>query len=176
MKNLFQFLAEAGTSRAAEQAAKLNLKSDGHGGWIDSRGSLVAATEGGKLVFLKKKQPQNVDPVQKMARKRAADDLAGAPLQKKPEEKKAKAGEEEGEGGGKAEGDTLTTAFGRFNPPTVGHEKLLGAARKAAAGGQVKIYPSRSSDPKKNPLDPDMKISYMKKMFPDYEEEIVNDS
>ena len=128
MKNLFQFLAEAGTSRAAEQAAKLNLKSDGHGGWIDSRGNVVASTEGGKLVFLKKKQPQNVDPVQKMERKRAADQLAGAPLQKKPEEKKAKAGEEEGEGGGKAEGDTLTTAFGRFNPPTVGHEKLLGAA------------------------------------------------
>jgi len=176
MKNLFQFLAEAGTSRAAEQAAKLNLKSDGHGGWIDSRGSVVATTEKGKLVFLKKKQPQNVDPVQKMERKRAADELAGAPLQKKPEEKKAKAGEEEGEGGGSAEGDTLTTAFGRFNPPTVGHEKLLGAARKAAAGGALKIYPSRSQDPKKNPLDPDMKISYMKKMFPDYEEEIVNDS
>ena len=176
MKNLFQFLAEAGTSRAAEQAAKLNLKSDGHGGWIDSRGNVVAATEGGKLVFLKKKQPQNVDPVQKMERKRAADELAGAPLQKKPEEKKAKAGEEEGEGGGKAEGDTLTTAFGRFNPPTGGHEKLLGAARKAAAGGALKIYPSRSQDAKKNPLDPDMKISYMKKMFPDYEEEIVNDS
>ena len=175
MKNLFQFLAEAGTSRAAEQAAKLNLKSDGHGGWIDSRGSVVATTEGGKLVFLKKKQPQNVDPVQKMARKRAADDLAGAPLQKKPEEKKAKAGEEEGEEDGSAEGETLTTAFGRFNPPTVGHEKLLGAARKAAAGGALKIYPSRSQDPKKNPLDPDMKISYMKKMFPDYEEQIIND-
>jgi len=176
MKNLFQFLAEAGTSRAAEQAAKLNLKSDGHGGWIDSRGNIVAATEKGKLVFLKKKQPQNVDPVQKMERKRAADQLAGAPLQKKPEEKKAKAAEVEGEGGGSAEGDTLTTAFGRFNPPTVGHEKLLGAARKAAAGGALKIYPSRSQDAKKNPLDPDMKISYMKKIFPDYEEEIINDS
>ena len=175
MKNLFQFLAEAGTSRAAEQAAKLNLKSDGHGGWIDSRGSVVATTEGGKLVFLKKKQPQNVDPVQKVARKRAADDQAKAALQKKPEEKKAKAGEEEGEEGGSAEGETLTTAFGRFNPPTVGHEKLLGAARKAAAGGALKIYPSRSQDAKKNPLDPDMKISYMKKMFPDYEEQIIND-
>jgi hypothetical protein len=40
----------------------------------------------------------------------------------------------------------------------------------------LKIYPSRTQDPKKNPLDPDMKISYMKKMFPDYEEEIVNDA
>ena len=55
MKNLFQFLAEAGTSRAAEQASKLNLKSDGHGGWLDSRGNFVAKTEGGRLVFTKKK-------------------------------------------------------------------------------------------------------------------------
>ena len=68
MKNLFQFLAEAGASRASEQAQKLNLKSDGHGGWIDSRGKVVATTEKGRLVFLKKKQPQNVDAVQKMAR------------------------------------------------------------------------------------------------------------
>ena len=42
--------------------------------------------------------------------------------------------------------------------------------------GHSKIYPSRTQDAKKNPLDPDMKISYMKKMFPDYEEEIVNDA
>jgi uncharacterized protein YbgA (DUF1722 family) len=40
----------------------------------------------------------------------------------------------------------------------------------------LKIYPSRTQDPKKNPLDPDMKISYMKKMFPDFEEEIINDA
>jgi predicted nucleotidyltransferase len=71
--------------------------------------------------------------------------------------------------------DTLTVAFGRFNPPTVGHEKLLKSARKAATGGDLKIYPSRTQDPKKNPLDPDMKISYMKKMFPDFEENIIND-
>ena len=66
-------------------------------------------------------------------------------------------------------------AFGRFNPPTVGHGKLLAAAKKAASGGDLKIYPSRTQDPKKNPLDPDMKISFMKKMFPDYSENIVND-
>ena len=176
MKNLFQFLAEAGTSRASEQASKLNLKSDGHGGWLDSRGNFVAKTEGGRLVFTKKKGPKEQEgPVQQMAKRRADDDLAGAPLQKKPEPKKAKPEETEGEGGS-AEGDTLTTAFGRFNPPTAGHEKLLQAARKASAGGPLKIYPSRTQDPKKNPLDPDMKISYMKKMFPDFEEEIINDA
>ena len=72
--------------------------------------------------------------------------------------------------------ETLTVGnFGRFNPPTVGHGKLLSAAKKASAGEDLKIYPSRSQDPKKNPLDPDMKISYMKKMFPEYEENIIND-
>ena len=176
MKNLFQFLAEAGASQASAQAAKLNLKSDGHGSWIDSRGNIVATTEKGRLVFLdKKKKRAEEGPVQQMAKRRADDNLAGAPLQQKAAPKKAKPEEGEGEGGS-AEGDTLTTAFGRFNPPTAGHEKLLSAARKAAAGGALKIYPSRSQDPKKNPLDPDMKISYMKKIFPDYEEEIINDS
>ena len=66
-------------------------------------------------------------------------------------------------------------AFGRFNPPTVGHEKLLQGAKKAAQGGELKIYPSRTQDAKKNPLDADMKISFMKKMFPDFEENIIND-
>ena len=176
MKNLFQFLAEAGASQASAQATKLNLKSDGHGSWLDSRGNIVATTEKGRLVFLdKKKKAGDEGPVQQMAKRRADDRLAGAPLQQKAAPKMAKP--EEGEGEGKeGEGETLTTAFGRFNPPTSGHEKLLQAARKAAAGGQLKIYPSRSQDPKKNPLDPDMKISYMKKMFSDFEEEIINDS
>ena len=48
-------------------------------------------------------------------------------------------------------------------------------AKKTAAGGSLKIYPSRTQDAKKNPLDPDMKASYMRKMFPDFEEEIIND-
>ena len=48
-------------------------------------------------------------------------------------------------------------------------------AKKSSTGGDYKVFPSRSQDPKKNPLDPDMKISFMKKMFSDYEENIVND-
>jgi len=175
MKNLFQFLAEAGASQASAQATKLNLKSDGHGSWIDTRGNIVATTEKGRLVFLDKKKKKGEEgPVQQMAKRRADDNLAGAPLQQKAAPKKVKPVEGEGEGGS-AEGDTLTTAFGRFNPPTAGHEKLLQAAKKAATDGDLKIYPSRTQDPKKNPLDPDMKISFMKKMFPDYSDNIVND-
>ena len=176
MKSLLQFLSEA--SAASMQAKKLNLKSDGHGGWLDSRGNFVATTEDGKLKFTDKKQ------------KKAEDDTKGKPKAAQPqaqpkkpqpaeEQPKPKAKKpEDGKGGGESGEQTedLTIVFGRFNPPTVGHEKLLSQAQKTAGGGDLKIYPSRTQDPKKNPLDPDMKISYMKKMFPDYEESIINDA
>ena len=173
MKNFFQFLSEA-QSQASMQAKKLNLVSDGHGGWLDTRGKFVAKTEDGKLKFVNKKEAKAEED--KAKRGPAKPEAAPRPkAAAKPEEQpKAKAKDE----GGDSEemmSDTLTIAFGRFNPPTVGHGKLLSAAQKAAQGGDLKIYPSRTQDPKKNPLDPDMKISYMKKMFPDYEESIVND-
>ena len=55
MKSFLQFLSEA-QSQASMQAKKLNLKSDGHGGWLDTRGNFVATTEKGKLVFVDKKK------------------------------------------------------------------------------------------------------------------------
>ena len=174
MKSFFQFLNEA-QSQASMQAKKLNLKSDGHGGWLDSRGKFVATTEDGKLKFVDKKKAKAEDD--RPAQPRAAQAKPEArPQTAKPEETKKKAGEEgEGDQASGETTETLTVAFGRFNPPTVGHGKLLAAAQKAAQGEDMKIYPSRSQDPKKNPLDPDMKISFMKKMFPDYAENIVND-
>jgi len=173
MKSFFQFLSEA-QSQASMQARKLNLKSDGHGGWLDTRGNFVATTEDGKLKFLDKKAAK-ADDEKSQQQTRAQEQPKAAPKKPAPESAKQKTVKDgEGETGSETS-ETLTIAFGRFNPPTVGHGKLLAAARKAAAGGDLKIYPSRSQDPKKNPLDPDMKISYMKKMFPDYEEEIVND-
>ena len=174
MKSLLQFLSEA--SAASMQAKKLNLKSDGHGGWLDTRGKFVATTEDGKLKFVDKKKPKGQD--EPTAKPRAAaqpepekDPKKGAPQatgKKAPKDSK-------GDQTSDAPAETITVAFGRFNPPTVGHGKLLSAAKKASVGGDLKIYPSRTQDPKKNPLDPDMKISYMKKMFPDYKENIVND-
>ncbi len=174
MKSLLQFLSEA--SAASMQAKKLNLKSDGHGGWLDSRGKFVATTEDGKLKFVDKKKPKGQEEPTGKPRAAAQPEPKAEPKAAPPEATGKKAATSDGgeEGSGES-GDTLTMAFGRFNPPTVGHGKLLSAAKKAASGGDLKIYPSRTQDPKKNPLDPDMKISFMKKMFPDYSENIVND-
>ena len=162
-------------SQASMQAKKLNLKSDGHGGWLDSRGNFVATTEDGRLKFVDKKKakPQDDKPAQPAAAQAKPQQEPKKPAPEATGAKKAEAGE--GEAGMEGPAETLTVAFGRFNPPTVGHGKLLSAAKKASQGGDLKIYPSRTQDSKKNPLDPDMKISYMKKMFPDYSENIVND-
>lgn len=176
MKSFFRFLTEASQSQASLQAKKLNLKSDGHGGWYDSRGEFVAKTEGGKLKFYDKGEKVGQRDVPNPAKAKAGTPTKPqAKTQPTPTQKpESKPPEETGETG--SESDTLTVVFGRFNPPTVGHEKLLKSADKVSVGGDLKIYPSRTQDPKKNPLDPDMKISFMKKMFPDFEENIINDA
>ena len=73
-------------------------------------------------------------------------------------------------------GDTAVFTFGRFNPPTVGHEKLIIAVQSVARqkGGDFFIYPSQSQDPKKNPLDRNTKIKYMKKMFTKFAKNIIS--
>ena len=52
--------------------------------------------------------------------------------------------------------------FGRFNPPTNGHEKLISKVASLAKGNNYRIYASKSQDPKKNPLDFNTKIKYMR--------------
>jgi len=68
--------------------------------------------------------------------------------------------------------DTLTFTFGRFNPPHIGHEKLINSVHQRANGGHYRIYASQSQDPKKNPLHPEEKMNYMKHFFPDHADNI----
>ena len=177
MKTFLRFISEAPDSnKAKEQARKLNLKSDGHGGWLDSKGEFVAKTEGSKLKFYNQRQRVGQDqPQPKGVNTPVATQGRPAAAQAPAPQAKPKSAEPEGGELDKAL-DTLTVVFGRFNPPTAGHEKLLQQAEKVAAGGDLKIYPSRTVDSKKNPIDPDMKVSYMRKMFPNFEEQIQNDA
>jgi predicted kinase len=57
-------------------------------------------------------------------------------------------------------------SFGRFNPPTVGHAKLVDKLTKSTSGGYVPlIYMSHSQDAKKNPLDFGTKQKFMNLFF-----------
>ena len=67
---------------------------------------------------------------------------------------------------------TIAFTFGRFNPPTIGHEKLIKKVKSISAN-DYRIFLSRSEDPKKNPLSPRQKLDVMKKMFPQYASKIM---
>ena len=63
---------------------------------------------------------------------------------------------------------TAVFTFGRFNPPTIGHQKLLQRVLRVAKqkGGDAHIFGSFSQDKKKNPLSHADKMKYLKEMFP----------
>ena len=68
----------------------------------------------------------------------------------------------------------VTFVFGRMNPPTIGHKQLLDTAK--SVGGDYKIFLSQSQDAKKNPLDYATKINFVKKMFPEHAQHVVDDA
>ena len=166
MKTLFQFLSE---SNAVQQATRMGLKSDGHGGWYDNKGEFVAKTERGSLKFFNKRQriggqdPRQTEKEKRISTGTTAEPSAEPVMTMQPAEVEKTKG-------------TLTIAFGRFNPPTTGHEKLLDTVASSSDEDDYMIVPSRSQDNKKNPLDADTKVSVMQKMFPKHKNKIVNDA
>ena len=179
MKSFFNFLKEARTSSISDQAQSKGLTGDGHGNWYDKEGNRVAVTSRGTLKMLTKKEPPQEESSDKSQKSQQPESdgqdqqgefgtFGDGKPRRMPTPTRA-------DGSPKEDLGPLTVTFGRFNPPTVGHQKLLDAAKKAAGKGSLRIYPSRSHDPKKNPYDPDEKIDVMKQMYPDHAGNIVND-
>jgi len=69
-----------------------------------------------------------------------------------------------------AKGKTGVFVFGRFNPPTTGHGRLLEGASNVAKryNTELHVFGSQSHDSKKNPLTNQQKMKYMKEMFPNF--------
>ena len=167
MKSFFQFLRET----ASQQAARLGLEGDGHGGWYKD-GEFVAKTEKGQLKFYNKRQRVGKQDPPQSEKEKNLSAPSSAPAPEAPAAEKPEMVPPEVE---KTKG-TLTVAFGRFNPPTTGHEKLLDTVASNSDEGDYIIVPSRSQDKKKNPLDADTKVSIMRQMYPKHSERIVNDA
>ena len=192
MKSFLTFLTESAT----QQAARMGLTGDGHGGWYKD-GEFVAKTEKGRLKFYNKRQkvggkdpastekeknlsgvkPAGAKPQPQPKGKVPQQDVAPKEPMKQEDDPDAPANPEKlmPPQVEKTKG-TLTIAFGRFNPPTTGHEKLLDTVAKSSDDGDYIIVPSRSQDKKKNPLDADQKVAVMRQMFPNHSERIVNDA
>jgi hypothetical protein len=178
MKNFFQFLTE---TTATQQAARLGLQGDGHGGWYKD-GEFVAKTEKGRLKFYNKRQGIGKDPAQTETEKNISDPNFVDPALQQQQAPAPQPVAQEAPPVNflpveKTKG-TLTIAFGRFNPPHLGHLQLMDTAAASAEqeGSDYMIVPSRSQDKKKNPLDPDTKVSLMRSMFPQHSERIMNDA
>ena len=152
MKKFSAFLTEAQKSHASQEAEKLKLRHIGYGRYADVRGNVTHMSQDGKLVPITKDND--------------------------PGPQQSAGGEETADGQGAVDQGAISITFGRFNPPTIGHETLIKrVAREAkSSGGEYRIYPSRSEDPKKNPLDAGTKIKYMRMAYPDHANAIVDNA
>ena len=172
MKSFLQFINES----AAHHAARLGLVGDGHGGWYDkATGEFTAKTEKGRLKFYNKRQRiGQQDPPQSEQDKNLSKTSYS---ETQPQEVEAQQEEPPFQPNKKNRG-TLTVAFGRFNPPHLGHLQLMNTAANSVEGDKddYLIVPSRSNDPKKNPLDPNTKVDILKSMFPQHADNIMNDA
>ena len=70
--------------------------------------------------------------------------------------------------------ETVVFGFGRFNPPTTGHEKLIEKVASVSGSNPFFIYPSHTTGPK-DPLPHAKKVAWMRKMFPKYKKNIIAD-
>ena len=68
----------------------------------------------------------------------------------------------------------VTFCFGRMNPPTIGHKQVLDTMK--SQGGDMRIFVSQSQDAKKNPLDYGTKIKFIKEMFPEYANNVIDNA
>jgi len=67
----------------------------------------------------------------------------------------------------------VTFAFGRFQPPTIGHRALINKVKSVANGEDYNIFTSHTQDAKKNPLEYHEKLGFMRSLFPHEASHIV---
>jgi len=68
---------------------------------------------------------------------------------------------------------TVYFTFGRMNPPTIGHGKLMDTLSSKSGNNPYRIFLSQSSDPKKNPLTYVDKVKFVRKMFPKHARSVI---
>jgi hypothetical protein len=194
MKSFSNFFGEART-KAGLEAEKKGLTHTGKGYYADKSGTIVAKAEGGERLKtiskaeqqkLKTGEPLNgpqsvadVQTLQQFASK--AKQAQQAPAQEAPAQEKQSSEKSDDKDTSQVPrnegGPSIVITFGRFNPPHIGHQKLMDRVSDEAYkdGSDYMIYPSHSQDEKKNPFDLSTKHNVMSTMFPHHANNIAND-
>lgn len=169
MKSFSQFILEARVTLASRQATQMGLQSSGHGDYYDKQGRLVAKTIKGKLNFFKGKGKGKIatadtNPVEKEITQVQPQEIESTPPTQDdtPRESQPKG---------------IVITVGRFNPPAKGHEAILkyGLSLATQNNYEYRIYPSRVQDRGTDPLNPTLKIEFMKMMYPNFADYIMDD-
>jgi len=165
MKTFAQFIKEAIQTLASTEAKNKGLVGDGHGDYYDKQGKLVAKTVNGKLKYF----GQGGADTQQTT---ASQQQTIPQQQTSPQQQTQVAQDQQQE----QQPNGVVILLGRFNPPSKNHEALLRAGYSQATrrGYEYRIYPSRIQDGSSDPLNPQLKISYMKSMFSKYADYIVD--
>jgi hypothetical protein len=164
MKSFSQFIKEAVETVASTEAKNRGLVGNGHGDWYDAQGNFVAKTIKGKLKFFGQGDTVSKDGVPgeeiKLKSKQKSSPQI-QPQQVEPEQQQVSG---------------ITVVLGRFNPPSKNHIALLKSGFDTAKrkGHEFRIYPSRIEDGQANPLNPRTKIDFMRAMYVDYADYIVD--
>ena len=168
MKSFRQFISEALETIASSQAKQMGLRGDGHGDWYDNQGKLVAKTIGSKLQVFKGRDNKGAED--KSIKKDTKKQPQPALTSQQPQVQQQPEVQEQGKG--------IVVVLGKFNPPGKAHEQLLkfGFNQAKNNGSEYRIYPSRIEDKETNPLNPTLKIKYMRTMYPEYADYIIDNS
>ena len=176
MKTFRQFITEARTP-AGKEAEKKGLTHMGKGYYSNAKGEIVAKSERGgqKLVPVTKAEKKQMKSGQPLMGPASVADIQNIPQQ--PKQNAAPTDSEQPQEPEHGEGPAVVITFGRFNPPSLGHENLLNVVQEQAEEleAEYRIYPSRTSDKKQNPLDFKTKYNILQHVFPDHAENIIND-
>ena len=195
MKSFSNFFGEART-KAGLEAEKKGLTHTGKGYYSDKSGNIVAKAEGGERLTriskaeqekLKTGEPLNgpqsvadVQTLQQFASK--AKQVQQSPAQETPAQEPQSSEKSDDKDTSQVPrnegGPSIVITFGRFNPPHVGHLKLMDRVADEAYkdGSDYMIYPSHSQDAKKNPFDLATKHNVMSTMFPHHANNISGDA
>lgn len=182
MKSFKQFIIEARTP-AGKEAEKKGLVHLGKGYYSNSKGEIVAKSEmgGQKLIPITKSEKTKLKNGIPLSGPQSLADVSGS-SQASPAASTASgdafaAGKSEPSTPEEGSGPSVVITFGRFNPPSIGHETLLASVQEHAEelDSEYRIYPSRTSDKKQNPLEFKVKYNILRHVFPDYAENIIDD-
>jgi hypothetical protein len=74
---------------------------------------------------------------------------------------------------------SVAFCFGRMNPPTIGHARLMNTTARAGKGGDYYIFLSHTQKTKKDstdPLDYNTKVEFVKAMYPQHADHVSHGS